>query len=155
MLFTRRGYDKILVPVLVLGAFLYFSIQPIFRVRPDMPREFFDAPSSWSPQMRASEEKIAQAYWNCVVKNVQWKYGYGYNLPPDPPAEFTIATLSPAWQAADSANRVRYWHKLQGVWYVSSIWSKSYEWNLSWLTDSLQSAYDWVRNRLWKLFSLP
>jgi hypothetical protein len=154
MLFVRRWYDKILAPMLVLGAFLYFSIQPIFRIRPDMPREFIDAPSSWSPQMRASEEEIARAYWNCVVKNIQWKYSYGYNLPTDPPAEFTIAQ-GPASLATDAVLRVRYWHKLQGVWYVSSTWSKTYEWNLNWLTDSLQSAYDWFKNRLWKVFNLP
>jgi hypothetical protein len=154
MLFIRRGYDKLLAPVLLLGAFLYFSFQPIFRVRSDMPREFVDVPTSSSQQMRASEEKLARAYWNCVVNNIQWKYGYGYSLPPDPPAEFTIAQ-NPGSLGLDGANRIRYWHKLQGVWYVSSTWSKTYEWNLNWLTDSAQSAYDWVKNRLWKVFNLP
>jgi hypothetical protein len=137
-MFIKRGYDKALVPLLAAGIVVYASIRPTFRMRADMPREFIDASSSLSAQKRASEEKIARAYWTCVVTEIQWKYVYGYHLPQDPPPEFT------ANAAADPATRERYWRKLQEVWYLPSTWTKGYEWDFSWLTNGVRSASQWL-----------
>jgi hypothetical protein len=140
-MFIRRGYDKVLIPVLAAGIVVYASIRPTFRMRAVMPREFIDASNSLPAQKRAAEEKIARAYWSCVVTEVQWKYVYGYHLPQDPPPEFTVAS-------ADPATRARYWRKLQEVWYVPTTWTRGYEWDFNWLTDWFSSASRWLHRRL-------
>jgi len=147
-MFIKRGYDKVLIPVLAAGIFVYASIRPTFRMRPDMPREFIDASSSLPAQKRASEEKIARAYWTCVVTEIQWKYVYGYHLPQEPPPEFAVATQGLDTAATDPATRERYWHKLQEVWYLPSTWTKGYEWDFNWLTGWLRSASQWLHRLL-------
>ncbi len=141
-MFIKRGYDKVLIPVLAAGIFLYASIRPTFRLRAEMPRQFIDEYGSLPAQGRASEEKIARNYWTCVVTEIQWKYVYGYHLPPDPPPEFT------ANAAADPATRARYWRKLQEVWYLPSTWTKSYELDFNWLTGWVRSASQWLHQHL-------
>jgi hypothetical protein len=141
-MFIKRGYDKVLIPVLAAGILVYASIRPTFRLRAEMPRQFIDEYGSLPAQGRASEEKIARAYWTCVVTEIQWKYVYGYRLPQDPPPEFT------ANAAADPATRARYWRKLQEVWYQPSTWTKGYEWDFNWLTDWVRSASQWLHQHL-------
>ena len=85
MLFKRQKVDWLFVPLLAIGLFTYASYQPRFRLRPDMPAEFLDAPVG-SPQRQTAEQKIAEAYWKSLIRDVQPKYGYGYTLPTDPPA---------------------------------------------------------------------
>lgn len=142
-MFIRRGYDKIVIPVLAAGIFVYASIRPTFHLRAEMPREFIDAGSSLPAQKRASEEKIARAYWVCVVTEIQWKYVYGYHLPQDPPPEFTVNGA-----AGDPATRARYWRKVQEVWYLPSTWTKGYEWDFAWLTNWITSASEWLHQHL-------
>ena len=50
--------------------------------------------------------------------------------------------------ANDSAVRARYWQKLRGVWGVSTVWHKQYEWNTISLTQSLQSAGQWLESHM-------
>ena len=144
-MFIRRGYDKVLIPVLAAGLFAYASIRPTFRLRTEMPPEFADAPSSGPAQKRASEERIARAYWDCVVTQIQWNYGYAYHLPQEPPPEFILIGRQDLGTAAtDPATRARYWRKLQGVWYLPSTWTKGYEWDLYWLTNWVRSSGEWL-----------
>jgi hypothetical protein len=119
------------------GLFAYQSLSPIYRLRPVMPPEFMDAPSSWPPEKRAAEESLARAYWDCAVNVIQWRYGYGYRLPQDPPSDFIISSLGEA--PADPVIRARYWLMLQRVWYVPDNWTKSYRWDTRWLTDWVES----------------
>jgi hypothetical protein len=119
------------------GLFAYQSFIPIYRLRPVMPPEFMDAPSSWPPEKRAAEESLARAYWDCAVNVIQWRYGYGYRLPQDPPSDFIISSLGEA--PADPVIRARYWLMLQRVWYVPDNWTKSYRWDTRWLTDWVES----------------
>ena len=87
----RRKYDIVIVIALVLLGIAYGSFSSEFRLRPDMPVEFFDG-SRLPPAKRAAEEKIAAAYWACAVKQVQWKYGYASRLPDAPPPEFSVSS---------------------------------------------------------------
>ncbi len=80
---VRRKHDILIIVVLVLAIIAYGAIRSEFRLRPDMPIEFFDG-SGLPPAKRASERKIAEAYWKCAVKQVQWKYGYAHRLPDEP-----------------------------------------------------------------------
>ena len=115
------------------GFFIMQSLSPIYRLRPVMPADFVDAPSSSTAEKRAAEQSLARAYWDCAVNQIQWRYGYGYRLPQDPPSDFIITSLGES--SADPLIRARYWLMLQRVWYVPDNWTKSYRWDTRWLTD--------------------
>ena len=132
--------QKLIIFVVLLvaaGLFAMQSVSPIYRLRPVMPPEFVDAPNSWPAEKRAEEERLARAYWDCAVNVIQWRYGYGYRLPQDPPSDFTITSLGEA--SADPVIRARYWLMLQRVWYVPDNWTKSYRWDTRWVTDWVDS----------------
>jgi hypothetical protein len=139
MFIKRRKSDWALVAFLTLGFFLYASYQPRFRLRAEMPPEFIDAPLTGSFSRPNGEEKIARAYWSCLVDNIQWKYGYGHTLPVDPPLDFT-AVEGPGLTPEGAANRARYWRKVQHVWYLPIAWQKNYEWDFNWTTDWIQTG---------------
>src|SRR5512142_3307817 len=85
----RRKHDVAAVILLVLVLLAIASFRSEFRLPPTMPSEFFDA-KRVANEKRGSEERIARAYWNCAVTQVQWKYGYAHRLPEQPPQEFTL-----------------------------------------------------------------
>jgi hypothetical protein len=146
MLFKKQKLDWLLVPLLATGLFTYASYQPRHRLRPDMPSEFLDLPSAGSLSQPDAEEKVARAYWSCLVHDIQWKYGYEYNLPSDPPAEFTLANAA-GLIPQDTATRIRYWRKAQHVWYLSSAWQRDYEWDFHWTSSIIQTGGDWLRRQ--------
>lgn len=147
---VHRKADTIIVVAIAICVAAYACIRPKFRLRPAMPVEFFDA-SRFPAEKRASEEKIAKAYWKCAVTEVQWKYGYAHRLPDEPPAEFSIpaAEIGPA--ANDLVIRARYWQRLREAWGISSVWNEHYEWDPISLTGSLQSAGEWLERQMRRL----
>lgn len=134
------------IVVLVILIVLYASIRSEYRLRPAMPVEFFDA-SRVPAAKRAAEKKIAEAYWKCAVTQIQWQYGYAHRLPDEPPAGFSISAAEAGSAAQDPALRARYWQKLRDVWGVSAVWHEQYEWNTISLTESLQSAGQWLERQ--------
>ena len=68
---VRRKYDIAVIIGIVLVLLSFASFRSEFRLRSEMPTEFFDA-TRIPREKRSSEEKIAQAYWDCAVKEVQW-----------------------------------------------------------------------------------
>ena len=147
MLFKRQKVDWLFVPILAIGLFTYASYQPRFRLRADMPAEFLDGPVG-SPQGQTAEQKIAEAYWISLIRDVQPKYGYGYALPSDPPADFTLASASSGTNQEDAAARIRYWRKAQHVWYLPNAWQKGYEWDFHWTSNLTQNSADWLHSQL-------
>ena len=135
----RRRHDVIIIAALILAAIAYGASRSEFRLRPDMPVEFFDG-SKLAPQKRASERKIAQAYWNSAVKQVQWKYGYGSRLPIDPPPDFSVSTDEIGPMAKDEAVRRHYWEQLRAAWNLSSAWKTQYELSSISFRQTLQSG---------------
>ena len=127
------------VVLILVGLIAEASFSPIYRLRANMPPEFVDAPATSSPEKRAAEEKIARAYWDCAVGQVQWRYGYGYRLPHDPPNDFIVASEDLGPMADDAVTRVRYWSKVQNAWYVPDNWTKTYHWDTRWTTDWLDT----------------
>src|SRR3954466_369356 len=101
MLFKRQKVDWLLVPLLAIGLFAYASYQPRFRLRPEMPAEFLDVVGP--AQKQTAEREIAQAYWKSLIRDVQPRYGYGYTLPSDPPADFTLASANVGIDQEDAA----------------------------------------------------
>ena len=161
MLFKRQKTDWLLAAVVLVGIFLYASYQPRFRLRTEMPPEFVDLsadpPPAHPPKRNGAktglmkvpvtqvdEAKIARVYWDCLVDDVQWRYGYGHSLPNDPPAEFNVGMAEKNPGDEDAATRLRYWHRAQRFWYIRSAWSAKYEWNFDWTTNSIQNGGDWL-----------
>jgi hypothetical protein len=138
----RRKYDIVIIVLLVLAALSYASFTSEFRLEEKMPSEFFDG-SNLPPAKRAAEEKIAKAYWDVAVKQVQWKYGYASRLPEDPPPEFGILLSEVGPVAKDEAVRRHYWQQLRATWHVSSAWKTQYVWSSASFRQSLRSAGDW------------
>lgn len=138
----HRKYDIVIVIALVLLGIAYGSFSSKFRLRSDMPVEFFDG-SRLPPAKRASEEKVAAAYWASAVKQVQWKYGYASRLPDDPPPEFSVSSSEIGAVANDDAVRRQYWLKLRATWNVASAWKTQYQWSSISFRQSLRSAGDW------------
>ena len=139
---ARRKHDVMVIVALVLAAIAYGFSRSEFRLRPDMPIEFFDG-SRLPGAKRASEEKIAKAYWGCAVKQVQWKYGYAHRLPDEPPPEFSVSASEIGPVANDEAVRRYYWQQLRATWNVSSAWETQYEWSSVSFRQSLRAAGDW------------
>jgi hypothetical protein len=152
MAIRRKKYDVIIIAALVLAAIAYGSFRSEFRLRSDMPVEFFDG-SHLPPAKRASEGEIAQAYWNCAVKQVQWKYGYASRLPDDPPPDFGLASGEVGPVAKDEAVRRHYWLQLRATWHVSSAWKTGYAWSSISFRQTLRSAGDWWGQLTRNMFS--
>jgi hypothetical protein len=145
VLFKRQKTDWLLVTLIIGGLFLYASYRPRFRLRPDMPPDFVD--QSGDASHNGGGRKIAQAYWDCLVKDIQWKYGFGRNLPGEPPVEFSLAMKDNGLVNEDSATRIRYWRRAEHLWYVRSSWKQEYEWSFGWTTDWLQGGGEWLHQR--------
>lgn len=138
----RRKYDIVIIVALVLAGLAYASFSSEFRLQADMPPEFFDG-SHLPPAKRATEQAIAKAYWNCAVKQVQWKYGYASRLPDDPPPEFGLSSSDVGPVAKDEAIRRHYWLQLRATWHVASAWKSEYVWSSVSFRQSLRSAGEW------------
>ena len=144
---VHRRYDIAAIIVAVLCVVGYASFRSKVRLRPDMPSEFFDA-SRVPAERRAAELRIAKAYWNCAVKNVQWKYGYAQRLPDEPPSEFALPGDLRGNTARDVEIRAHYWRRLREVWGVSALWKEQYEWNSISFRESLESAGQWLEQQM-------
>jgi hypothetical protein len=138
-----RKHEIAIIAALVILVVAYASLRSELRLRSDMPGEFFDRSRFPRP---ASEEKIAKAYWECAVKQVQWKYGYAYRLPDEPPAEFSVSVSELGPVAKDDTVRRYYWQRLRATWNVSSAWQTQYEWSSVSFRQSLRSSGDWWKD---------
>jgi hypothetical protein len=141
----NRVIDKLLIIAFPAALFVYASTRPVTRLSPDMPRSFVDVPRHASAQERRGEERIAQAYWNCVATLIQWRYTYGSPLPGDPPDDFQIGALTGATPKAAQDSRIRYWRRLQRIWDTPQAWTTSREWSTLWLTDPLNHGIEGIR----------
>lgn len=160
---SERKVDRFLIVAVPVALFVYASTRPIARLRADVPPRFVDVPASASRKQRAEEERRAQAYWNCALSFVQWRYTYGSPLPDDPPEDFRVGAESavPTEAAAGAAPaaghskdrsqdqaRLRYWRRLRQVWTSPDCWSFSREWSTQWLTEPVMGAVRWIENYL-------
>jgi hypothetical protein len=138
----RRKYDVLGIVILVVGIVAFASFRSEFRLRSDMPVEFFDG-QRVPREKRSAEEKVARAYWDCAVKEVQWKYGYAHRLPEDPPPEFSLSAVEVGAVAKDESVRRFYWQKLRSTWNVAALWKSQWEWNFVTFRQSLRTGGDW------------
>jgi hypothetical protein len=149
-MFIKRKFDKIVVVLVLAGIFIYASFRPSFHLRTDMPAGFMSSPTAGTGHGQNHEAEVANAYWKCAVTQVQWKYGYGYQLPETPPAEFAVASTKLS-SAAIADTRDRYWRNLRELWYDPNTWVTEYKWDFRWAGNPLHSAGDWLRQHFSKL----
>lgn len=141
----NRAIDKLLVIAVPVALFVYASTRPVTQLRPDMPPIFLATPRQASAQQRAAEKRIAQAYWDCTVALIQWRYTYGSPLPDGPPDDFQIGGQTAAALKLAQASRLRYWRQLQKLWNSPDVWITSREWSTRWLTDPLNHGVEGIR----------
>ena len=149
-MFIKRKTDKFVIVLLAAGVFCFLSYRPRAHITAQMPVEFMDTSHLETKSARIAEERLASAYWSCVVNTIQWKYAYGHRLPPVPPPEFSIAG-DVLETASDVSARTRYWQRLLQVWNLPTIWTKQYEWDTGWTTawtDDIKSVGSWFYSRL-------
>jgi hypothetical protein len=151
---VHRKLDIVAIVAVVLCVLAYAAFRTEFRLREQMPAEFFDA-SQVPKNKQASEEKIARAYWKCAVTQTQWKYGYAHRLPEEPPAEFAVTVEDAGAAAHDPVLRTHYWTRLRIVWNESEIWQEKYTWSPISLKDSLQSAGQWLELHMRRIVGNP
>jgi hypothetical protein len=154
-MFFRSSSGKLVYPFIVVALLVIVSYRPKYRLRADMPTEFFSTANLTDGHDQTPEEKIARAYWESAQMNVQWRYPYQHPLPTEPPPEFKIdaQVLGPA--ASDPATRALYWLRLQNIWYLPDAWTKEYEWDWGWASDPITNAGEWLHDRVGKWFTLP
>ena len=143
-MFFRHHVDKLIIPIVLAIIFVAASYRSKYRLRTDMPSDFFQQQTNSSKP--SLEQRIAWSYWEAAVMNVQWQYPYSHPLPVDPPPEFQInaAALGPG--AADAATRLLYWHRLQQIWYLPETWEKVYGWDFTWVSHPIDSSGNWLRD---------
>lgn len=88
-MFFRHSADKLILPLLVGTILIIISYRPPYHLCPDMLRGFFLATAPCGPTCLL-EQRIAHAYWDSALMNIQWKYPRGHSLPVAVPPEFGI-----------------------------------------------------------------
>lgn len=136
----HRRIDRLLLVLIPVAFFVYESTRPLMTLQADVPSRFMEASPGDDSSRRASKQRAAQAYWNCALTFVQWKYTYGAPLPEDPPDDFRIDAKTYGADAAGAASRLRYWNRLREVWLLPGSWRQSREWSTSWLTEPVVKA---------------
>ena len=154
-MFFRSNSDKLVYPLIVIAVLVIISYRPKYRLRADMPAQFFSDGNASDGRSPGLEKKIAWAYWESAQMNVQWKYPYQHPLPADPPPEFKVDAQALGSSASDAATRTLYWRRLQEIWSLPDAWNKDYEWDWGWVSDPITSAGQWIHDRVDKWFVLP
>lgn len=157
-LLYNRTLDKFLIVLLPMAWFAYYSWRPIYQLRTDMPAQFVDVPAAAPAAARAREQRLARAYWDLARRAFRPRYTYGAPLPDDPPPDFrldpSVGPPSPAGAAAGrtreeiSDSRVRYWHKLQKLWFEPYAWEAKRQWSTAWFKRPFLRLYVNVQDYL-------
>jgi hypothetical protein len=137
---VKIGLLLALMTLLVLG--VYYSTSPVIRLRTTPPPAFVEDSSNRTPKERMAENQRARAYWDIAVREIGTKYGYGSQLPTDPPDNFTVQEKGAPGAASkvDAGARTRYWQKLREVWPQPDSWERTSNWNFEWIVNAWNSA---------------
>jgi len=125
----RRSHTALYVLLALAGVFLFESIQPVMRLRPDPPYSVVGARLNNDESHYELQLRMARACWAYAIESVQNLYPYGGSLPQDPPA----ATHSRTQKA--SALSKLCWPRLRNAWTQPESWERSYEWSTDWITN--------------------
>jgi hypothetical protein len=121
------------VVVLLVGMFLYMSLQPVMRLRSEPPPAFLKGGTRASATQAGNTTSMAQSYWNTAAGYASGNYSYGQPLPARPPKDFTIA------MGGNYATSALYWQRLRGLWNQPDIWVRSYQLDTAWVEPAVLS----------------
>ena len=129
-------------PFAVVGFFAVatlLSFHTGLHLRESVPGEFRD----YAVYAAKADPDSATRYWQVAVAAVQYKYGFGSNLPVAPPPEFVLPSDSPRRQGAD-ASRQMYWAQLRRMWVRPEYWERYYDFDPSWSWKMIQQSVEGV-----------
>ena len=154
-MFFRHSAYKLIYPLIAAALIISFSYRPRYRLRDEMPAEFFSEATISEPrgQDASREKSIAWAYWQSAQMDIQWKFPHGRVLPLNPPPDFRIQQQTVKPNASDAALRQHYWSRLRQVWNSPEVWRTEYVWDWTWISDPLPLLEQWKREVTERLFS--
>lgn len=130
--YRRRVWLFVLLAL--VSAFVYESISPVMRLRPDPPADLVGAMLYSKNTEYQAQQRMAQACWDYARLSLQKKYPFGAPLPKVPPVQLSGHTRrAPAIQ-------LLCWQELRHVWTRHDVWAQSYEWNFEWV----EKAWDFL-----------
>jgi hypothetical protein len=141
----RRGaWLLVLIPLFL---FIFLCYRPVLRLKTPMPPDFAETNPQWDATRQSAENRAAQAYWTLAVNIVQWRFGYGTELPAVPIEEFRLQIVDFPRDsiAAAPATRLKYWNKLRALWPQRNRWVRVYVWNTDWLRESFSRFMEATR----------
>lgn len=135
----RRSRTGLYLLLAVAGFFVFESVQPVMRLRPNPPPSVVGARLNDSTLRHHSQLRMAHACWAYAIDSVQDLFPYGSSLPKDPPPSARSGILKP------TAIGELCWPRLRNAWPRPDSWKRSYEWNTGWITNpdsSFRKAVD-------------
>lgn len=125
----RKSRTWLYVLLTIAGFFVFESIQPVMRLRPDPPPAVVGANLNQGKPPDASQMRMARACWDYAITSLQDIYPYGQDLPRKPPPALNRKIIGV------SAISELCWPRLRNAWSQPGSWVRSYEWSTDWLTN--------------------
>lgn len=125
----HKSHAWLYVLLTIAGFFVFESIEPVMRLRPDPPPSVVGAGLNPQGASKESLMRTARACWDYAVESLQDAYPYGKALPRNPPSSFTGKAGSP------SGITELCWPRLRNAWGRRESWVPSYGWSTDWLTN--------------------
>ena len=125
----RRSHTWLYVLLTIAGFFVFESIQPVMRLRPDPPPSVVGATLKPGEASHESQMRTARACWDYAITSVQDVYPYGSDLPKNPPSRF-----KKKYGRAPALSELC-WPRLRNAWGRSDSWARSYKWSTDWFTN--------------------
>ncbi len=139
----RRRRVWLYLLLILAGLFVYQSVRPVMRLRPDPPPAVVVPRSNSGEAAYHEQQRMARACWNYALQYLQNTYPYGQPLPQSPTFGYANAP----------AIRLVCWQKLRAVWTQPEAWSRSYEWSTDWLTNP-QGSFQQALRALWDFLGI-
>lgn len=145
------GWWKWALVLILAGLFVYRSTRPVVRLSADPPPSFYDHNRNWGHQ-QTQHERVARAYWNVAIQQIQNRYSPAWPLPADPPPQFRISAEATTLESGMMTARNYYWERLRNVWNERDAWVVSYGWNTSWAESALNSLPQYLPKSVTAVF---
>jgi hypothetical protein len=125
----RKSRAWLYVLLTIAGFFVFESIQPVMRLRPDPPPSVIGTSVNPEGASRESQIRTARACWDYAVAEIQDVYPFGKDLPRNPPPWFNVKSGKPLGITELC------WPRLRNAWGRPESWVRSYGWSIDWLTN--------------------
>jgi hypothetical protein len=141
----RKGRAGRYFLLLIAAYFIFQSVQPVMRLRPNPPRSVAGADLGRGGLADGAQLRMARSCWDYAVASVQNVFPYGGDLPSNPPSPLVSIPTEP------SAMGSQCWPRLRQAWTQPQSWVRSYRWSTEWITDpngpvqgTISHALNWL-----------